>query len=109
MPQPDGLHFLIPTGPDDSTVVYPLDYVPSSITVNTGTPTGSVTDVQTMFDGNTLDIAEVTGTPGFDVEFSFTGLADFPDFVVARWQYDGSSTHFCTIDIWNYTTKNSKN
>jgi hypothetical protein len=82
------------------------DYLPSSYTLNTGTlSAGTITDVQKMYDGNTLDIAEVTGVPGFDIEFNFTNIKRLPEFVVARWQYDGSATHFVTIDLYNYTPK----
>jgi hypothetical protein len=81
------------------------DFTPSSITLNTGTyVSGSVSDVQTMFDGNTYHVDEVTGAPGFDIEFNFTGIDRNPRYVVSRWIYDGSSTHYVTIDIYNYTS-----
>jgi hypothetical protein len=81
------------------------DATPSSITLNTGTHiSGTVADTQTMFDGNVYHVDEVTGVPGFDIEFNFTGVDRVPTFIVARWIYDGSSTHFCTWDIYNYTT-----
>jgi hypothetical protein len=57
-----------------------------------------------MYDGNTLDIGEVTGVPGYDIDFNFTGIDRNPNYIVCRWQYDGSSTHFVTIDMYNYTT-----
>jgi hypothetical protein len=82
------------------------DHEPSSVTLNTGTSASSVTDATVMYDGNTYDISEVTGVPGFDVEFNFTNIDTTRrfNFIVARWQYDGSATHFITIDIYNYTT-----
>jgi hypothetical protein len=81
------------------------DMVPSSITLNTGTlAAGTVSDVQVMFDGNVYHVDEVTGVPGFDIEFNFTGVDRVPSFVVCRWIYDGSATHYVTWDIWNYTT-----
>jgi hypothetical protein len=81
------------------------DFTPASYTLNTGTlVAGDVTDVHKMFDGNTLDIGEVTGAPGYDIEFNFTNVDRNPRYVVCRWQYDGSATHFVTIDIYNYTT-----
>jgi hypothetical protein len=81
------------------------DYTPSSITSNVSDGTsGSVSDVQTMFDGNVYQIEEATGVPGFDVEFVFSGLDKLPTFVVTRWMYDGSATHYVTWDIWNYDT-----
>lgn len=81
------------------------DAVPSSLTLNTGTLiSGTVSDVQAMYDGNTYHVDEVTGVPGYDIEFNFTGLTKLPTFIVVRWIYDGSSTHYCTWDIWNYDT-----
>jgi hypothetical protein len=81
------------------------DLTPSSFTLNTGTLiAGTVADVQGMYDGNILDIGEVTGVPGYDIEFNFTNVDRHPRFIVCRWRYDGSSTHFVTIDIYNYTT-----
>lgn len=81
------------------------DYVPSSFvdTTSDGT-TGNVTTVQTMYDGNFLQVEEAAGIPGFETEFVFSGIVKHPKFIVARWLYDGAATHFCTIDIYNYTT-----
>lgn len=78
------------------------DYVPTSVTLNTGTSSSDVADLQYMFDGDTYDIAEVTGVPGFDLEINFTNVMHAPVMVIARWQYDGSSSHYVTIDMWNY-------
>lgn len=83
------------------------DHEPSTMTVNTGTlVSGTVADVQKMFDGNEIEVDEVVGAPGFDVQFDFTDVSQTepPNFVVCRWKYDGSATHFCTVDIYNYTT-----
>ena len=81
------------------------DFVPTSITNTTsdGT-TGNVSTVGTMFDGNYYQIEEAGGTPGYDIEFVFSGVTAYPKFVVTRWLYSGSATHDCTWDIWNYTT-----
>jgi hypothetical protein len=81
------------------------DFVPSSITVNAsdGT-TGTVSDVQTMFDGNVYQIEELSATPGFDVEFIFSSVDKYPTIVVTRWLYSGSATHDVTWDIWNYNS-----
>lgn len=77
---------------------------PASITVNTGgTPVGSVSDVQTLLDGNVYQLPEVASTPGFDVEFNFTGLNYFRSIATRIW-YNGSSTHDVTFDVYNYNT-----
>ena len=82
------------------------DFAPTSITVNAsdGAPTGTVADVQVMFDGNEYIIPEDNATPGFDIEFVFSGIDRNPTFVVCRWKYDGSVTHYVTWDLWNYNT-----
>jgi len=82
------------------------DFTPSSITLNAGSNTGGTpSDVQSMFSGGTYDIDEVAATPGYDVEFVFSGVDKFPTVVVAKWAYTGSATHFVTVDIWNYNSE----
>jgi len=82
-----------------------VDYAPTSVTKTTGgTATGTVADAQVMFDGNEYEVAEVTGVPGFDIRFGFTGIVDIPSLVVARYQYDGSTTHFVGLQVYNYVT-----
>ena len=70
----------------------------------TGTSSDSVSDVQTLFDGNTYDVAEVTGTPGFDVEFTFTNVIVPANIIQARLHYEGSSTHGIGVEAYNYST-----
>ena len=82
-----------------------VDYAPTSVTKTTGgTVTGTVANAQVMFDGTEYEVAEVTGVPGFDIRFGFTGIADIPSLVVARYQYDGSATHFVGLQLYNYAT-----
>ena len=77
--------------------------VPSTITVNAGgTPVGTVTDVQSLLDGNVYQIPEVAATPGFDIDFNFTNVASIGGFVSNIW-YDGSATHNVALDLFNYT------
>lgn len=76
---------------------------PASITLNTGTGTGSVTDLQTMLDGNFYHIDEVTGVPGFDLEVNFTSVARIRG-VQTRFFYDGTATHDVHVEMRNYTT-----
>jgi hypothetical protein len=81
------------------------DFTPTSITDNAsdGT-TGTVSDVQVMFDGNFYQVEEAAATPGFDQEFVFSGVDRYPTIVVTRWIYNGSATHNVTWAIWNYNT-----
>ena len=89
-----------------TTILHSHDFVfktPASLTLNTGTGTGSVTDVQTMFDGNVYNIAEAASTPGFDVEFNFTSVTKIRG-VQVRLDYNGSATHNVQIALRNYNT-----
>jgi len=78
---------------------------PATLTVNTGgTPVGTgVSDVQTMLDGNIYQLPEVTGTPGFDIEFAWTGITRIKGFAF-RVLYVGTSTHQVTFRAYNYNT-----
>ena len=71
------------------------------MTVNTGTlSSGTVDNVQ---DTNTTHvlIEEVTGTPGFDVEFSFSGLTHIYGWSVKA-RYQGTDVHHVKLQIYNY-------
>lgn len=78
--------------------------LPATMTVSTGTLTsGTVADVQAWSDGNEVHITEVAGVPGFDVEFTFTGVTDFARLGLAAY-YAGSATHhaeYCVYDDAN--------
>lgn len=76
--------------------------VPSSINIIVGTPTGTVADIQSWADGNVLQIAEVAATPGMDLEMLFTNVKSIRRIGLSMY-YDGSSTHWIEIQIWNYT------
>ncbi len=74
---------------------------PATQTVTTGTlSSGTVTDVQTWGDGNTVNISEVTGTPGFDVRYTFTGVADFSHIGLSSY-YVGSAIHWSEVQIYD--------
>lgn len=74
---------------------------PATQTVNTGTlVSGTVSDVQTWADGNEVHIAEVTGVPGFDIEYTFTSIISFCEVEVAFY-YVGSATHDCQVQIYD--------
>lgn len=55
--------------------VTPVTYVGNSIATLTGTvDAGDVTSTQTINDGNSYDVSEVTGAPGYDIQVTFTGI-----------------------------------
>lgn len=79
-------------------------HVPASLTkVSGGTPVGTVAGVQTMLDGTIYEVAEDAATPGFEIEFNFTGITKPPAEIVLRLQYSGTSTHDVSVDLWDYT------
>lgn len=75
----------------------------STQVITGGTPVGSVTDVQTLKDGNYYQVPEVSGTPGFDIRFNFTNVKSIAGFV-SMIRYTGSTTHDVTLRILNYST-----
>lgn len=78
--------------------------VPSSINkVAGGTATGSVTDVQTLLDGNSYQVVEAAATPGFDIEFTFTNINSIAGFVSHIWYDGGAAGHDVTLRLYNDT------
>ena len=77
---------------------------PVSISVVAGgTPVGTVTDMQTLKDGNYYQIPEVAATPGFDIRMNFVNVKSIAGFV-SMIRYTGSSTHDVTLRLLNYNT-----
>jgi hypothetical protein len=82
----------------------PSFIVPDSVTVVTGgTPVGTVTDMQTLMDGNTYDLPETTGTPGFDLEIDFVNMVDIYGIVIRSYYSPKVSTHYAQLLIHNYS------
>jgi len=80
------------------------DYIrPSSVTLNTGGSTSSLSDLQTLLDGNTYDIDEVTGVGAINLEIAFTNIKYIKHVWVSLW-YEGSATHAIRIQMYNYDT-----
>lgn len=75
--------------------------VASSITVVSGTPTGTVADIQVEGDGNDYSIAELSATPGYDFVIKFTGVLFF-NFMRVIGAYDGSTSHSSVIQLYNH-------
>lgn len=67
-----------------------------------GTPVGSITDAQTLLDGNVYQIPEATGTPGFEARFAFSNVKKITGFV-SMIKYVGSATHNVGLGLYNYT------
>lgn len=82
----------------------PSFIVADSVTVVTGgTPVGTVSDMQTLMDGNTYDLPEVTGTPGFDLEIDFVNMVDIYGIVMRSYYAPKNSVHYAQLLIHNYS------
>jgi hypothetical protein len=74
------------------------------MTVTTGTlASGTVTDTQTWADGNAVNVAEVTGVPGFDVRFTFTNITDFCRVGISAYYTGAIASHYCEVQIYDVT------
>jgi hypothetical protein len=81
-----------------------ITYTPTSLVVTTGTlAAGTYADLAAV-GGTTVNVAEVTGAPGFDVEVRFSGITTGPTRLQVKAYYVGSAAHVVTLDIWNYST-----
>ena len=91
--------------PHAQYVLTPTWYTPASVNKAAGgTATGTVAGVTSMLDGSTYDVVEANGTtPGWDLEFTFSGITRTVTDVVVRLYYVGLTTHYCAVDLWNYT------
>lgn len=80
------------------------DVTASSFMVRVGSVVATaVADVTTQ-DGTNLTVTEVNGTPGFNVEFHYSGLTGTPSSVRFFGNYNGNPGHVVRVEAWNYTT-----
>jgi len=76
------------------------DYITvTTATANIGTHTGTVSDMQTMEDGNELIINEINTTDYIDTDFDFENVAEIYG-IVTRTYYDGN--HYTTINMYDW-------
>ena len=80
--------------------------VPASINlVAGGVAVGTVSDTQIWNDGNVYQVPEVAATPGFDIQFTITGVRKIAR-IASNIFYDGTATHHVELQIYNNTTTN---
>jgi len=92
-------YYSAPTGAALAT-----EYVPASVALNAGSNTaGDVDSVAAMLDSDTYDVDEVAATPGFDMEFTFSGVVAFTG-VRVRCLYNGGASHTVELRLYNYDT-----
>ncbi len=79
-------------------------YTADSITLSSGTSSGTVEDLKTAFDGNIYHVDEVAATPGQNLIIDFVNVSSFRR-VTVLFNYVGSSTHTITVQLYNWTTE----
>jgi hypothetical protein len=81
--------------------VTPVTYSANAISTVGGTPSGSVSDIQTIDDGNEYIVTETTGAPNpnFTTTVTFTGITTGHEAnkIQAHYSYDGN--HTINLDI----------
>jgi hypothetical protein len=75
----------------------------NSVTLTNGTSTDTVTDLQTMGDGNFYDVTEATGAPGINLIVDFISITAF-NWVQIKGCYEGSDTHAVAVQLYNWNT-----
>jgi hypothetical protein len=75
----------------------------NSVTLSAGTSTDTVTDLQTMADGNFYDITEAAATPGINLIVDFTSITAF-NWVQIKGCYEGSASHAVAVQLYNWNT-----
>lgn len=77
--------------------------VADTLTVNVGTATGGIADTQIWQDGNEIVVADAAATPGLTITVTFEDVDSILYLFVLGF-YEGSSTHYVNIEMWNYDT-----
>ena len=81
-------------------------YLPSSLSVPVGTiNSGDVSALNAKDDLNILDVQEVTGVPGFEIQVTYNGVDSFNVLrLTERYIASPTSTHLVEIGIWNHVS-----
>lgn len=79
--------------------ITPVTYSAVSITTTQGTPTGSVSDIQTINDGNSYLVDEAIGSPGFITTITYTGISTGHEANKIQAHYSYNGNHTVTIQI----------
>jgi len=76
----------------------------NSVTTVTGTVTSGTVATTRTINQTYYEVAEAAGAPGFDVQFTFTGLPGQPAKFKFAGRYVGSAAHEVEVQIYNYST-----
>jgi len=57
-------------------------------------------------DGDTYNVSEVVGVPGFRISFNWTDIPDNADciWIEIYYHYDGNQAHDVDVELWNFTS-----
>lgn len=86
--------------------VTPVTYTANSIATPTGTvDLGDVDSTKVINDADTYDVSEVTGSPGWDIRLTYTGITagHEPNKIQLHLSYNGSAGHVVNFELFNYT------
>lgn len=78
-------------------------YTANSVTLTAGTSASSVTDLQTMTDGNYYTLTEAAATPGQDLIIDFVSVTAFEQ-VRLLLGYNGVGSHAIALQIYNWSS-----
>lgn len=83
-------------------LIFPMDWVPDSLNVATGvTVVGNVESLKVLDDADVLNIGEVGGVPGFNIEIDFVDITETPNRLEVYVYYDGSAGHTVNVQIYD--------
>ncbi len=84
-------------------IIPPAHMIADSVELTAGSSSDSVSDLQTIYDGNNYHIDEIAGTPGFDLIITFINVLRFSKIAYSAY-YAGSATHWVEMQLYNYET-----
>ncbi len=83
-------------------LIMPLDFPPFFLDVSTGLQdVGDIDSIIIIDDADSLDVSEVTGIPGFNIEIFFQYITETPTRLDLHIYYDGSAGHIVNVQIWD--------
>ena len=97
-------HTHLPTSGSIYSLINSTEYNPSvlNVVVSDGY-TGDIDSVQTVDDADVLQVEELSGFPGFDIRFTFTGVVAFNNVSLLE-QYTGGQNHTIYVQVYNPTS-----
>ena len=89
---------------DDGAAPEVETFLPSEIELLVGTlNSGDIDSILTFNDSEVYDVQELAATPGYNIQINFTGIEYFNK-VLLNLAYTNTSSHFVTIDLYNFVT-----